>query len=103
MSRVYVSLIQSDYGLKLHGNFEAVIVHDAQLWHWFRDNSRNDFGPWARGLRITGDKDMVAGPGCLIQSDYRAGPHGNFEIGVAPCKGTGKTDLRHVSRHNNQP
>jgi hypothetical protein len=90
MPRLHVSLIQSDFGRGQHGNFEAVIVQGAQLWHWFRDNSRNDFGPWARGSRITGDQDTVAGPGCLIQSDYRTGPHGNFEV-VVPLRQTNDT------------
>jgi Domain of unknown function (DUF4185) len=103
MSRVYVSLIQSDYGLKLHGNFEAVISQDAQLWHWFRDNSRNDFGPWARAPRITGDQDTVAAPGCLIQSDYRPGSHGNFEVVVPLRLPNGSTELRHFWRDNNNP
>src|SRR5437763_12510431 len=103
MSRVYVSLIQSDYGLKSHGNFEAVITQDEQLWHWFRDNSRNDFGPWARGQRITGDQDTVAAPGCLIQSDYRSGSHGNFEVIVPLQLPNGSTELRHFWRDNNNP
>jgi hypothetical protein len=66
MSKIHVSLIQSDFGRSQHGNSEAVIVQGTQLWHWFRDNSRNDFGPWARGSRITGDHDTVAGAACLI-------------------------------------
>ncbi|HYZ37660.1 MAG TPA: hypothetical protein VE673_13210, partial [Pseudonocardiaceae bacterium] len=103
MSRVCVSLIQSDYGLKLHGNFEAVIAQGTELWHWFRDNSRNDFGPWVRGPRITGDSDRVAAPGCLIQSDYRTGLHGNFEVVVPLQLGNGTTELRHFYRDNNNP
>ncbi|HXT44852.1 MAG TPA: DUF4185 domain-containing protein [Pseudonocardiaceae bacterium] len=103
MSRVYVSLIQSDYGLRLHGNFEAVITQGTQLWHWFRDNSRNDFGPWVRGTRITSDQDTVAAPGCLIQSDYRTGSHGNFEVAVPLQLPNGTTELRHFWRDNNNP
>src|SRR5690348_4419361 len=103
MSRVYVSLIQSDYGLRLHGNFEAVITQGTQLWHWFRDNSRNDFGPWVRGTRITADQDNVAAPGCLIQSDYRTGSHGNFEVAVPLQLPNGTTELRHFWRDNNNP
>ncbi|MDQ3905352.1 MAG: DUF4185 domain-containing protein [Actinomycetota bacterium] len=103
MSRVHVSLIQSDYGLKLHGNFEAVITQGAQLWHWFRDNSRNDFGPWVRGTRITSEQDTVTAPGCLIQSDYRAGIHGNFEVIVPLGLGNGTSELRHFYRDNNDP
>ncbi len=102
MSRIHVSLIQSDFGRSQH-NFEAVIVQGAQLWHWFRDNSRNNFGPWARGSRITRDQDTVAGPGCLIQSDYRTGRHGNFEV-VVPLRHANDTvELWHFYRNNSDP
>ncbi|HET9258072.1 MAG TPA: DUF4185 domain-containing protein [Pseudonocardiaceae bacterium] len=103
MSRVYVSLIQSDYGRPGHGNFEAVIAQDGELWHWFRDNSVNDFGLWARGARVTGDSDRVAGPGCLIQSGYGTGPHGNFEVIVPLLQPTGTTELWHFYRDNSDP
>src|SRR5262245_6429248 len=100
MSRVYVSLIQSDYGRPGHGNFEAIITQDGELWHWFRDNSSNDFGLWARGARVTGDADRVAGPGCLIQSGYGTSPHGNFEVIVPLLQPTGTTELWHFYRDN---
>ncbi|MGH3694612.1 MAG: DUF4185 domain-containing protein [Pseudonocardiaceae bacterium] len=103
MSRVYVSLIQSDFGRSRHGNFEAVIVAGDELWHWFRDNSRNDFGPWARGSRITSPQDNVAGAGCLIQSDYRAGPHRNFEVVVPLQHASGDTELWHYYRDSSDP
>ncbi len=103
MRRTYVSLIQSDYGVRQHGNFEAVIVHGDQLWHWFRDNSRNDFGPWVRGARITGDHDNVAGPGCLIQSSFGAGPHHNFEVVVPLQRPDDNVELWHYYRDNNNP
>ncbi|MDT7597918.1 MAG: hypothetical protein QOJ06_3464, partial [Pseudonocardiales bacterium] len=81
MSRIYVSLIQSDFGRTHYGNFEAVIVERAQLWHWFRNN--NDVHlPWIRGQRITDDHDDVAGPGCIIQSTPSTGQRGNFEVVV---------------------
>ncbi|PZS14422.1 MAG: hypothetical protein DLM60_19155 [Pseudonocardiales bacterium] len=100
MARAYVSLIQSDYGHSRHGDFEAVIEHGSELWHWFRDNSLNDFGPWARGPRITGDHDSVAGPGCLIQSDYGTGPHKNFEVIVPLQLNDGAIELRHFFHGN---
>jgi hypothetical protein len=105
MPRVYVSLIQSDFGRSRHGNFEAVIVEGDQLWHWSRDNSTNDFEPWIRGQRITGEQDEVAGPGCIIQSTSRPGQHGNFEV-VVPLrradgpKTNGSVELRHFYRDN---
>ena len=69
MPRTYVSLIQADYGRSGHGNFEAVLVQGEKLWHWFRDNSRNDFGSWARGPRVTGERDIVSGPGPAASSN----------------------------------
>jgi hypothetical protein len=101
MSRVYVSLIQSDFGRRRHGNFEAVIVQGKQLWHWYRDNSIKDFGPWVRGQRITSEQDDVAGPGCIIQSAPRTGQHGNFEVIVPLRHATGTVELRHFYRDNN--
>ncbi len=98
--RAYVSLIQSDYGVPEHGNFEAVVVHGNQLWHWVRDNSRNDFGPWSRGARITGDQDNVAGPGCLIQSDLGSGRHHDFEAIVPLHLNDGSVELRHFFHDN---
>lgn len=92
MPRTYVSLIQTDYGRSRHGTFEAVLVQGEQLWHWFRDNSRNDFGPWFRGPRITGERDNVTGPGCLINPasapDHTATPRGNFEVLPDECRGS---------------
>lgn len=100
MPRTYASLIQADYGRSRHGNFEAVLVQGEQLWHWFRDNSHNDFGPWIRGSRITGERDNVTGPGCLIQSDYRTGLPGNFEVVVPLRLGDNSIELRHFVRDN---
>src|SRR2546423_548450 len=94
MPRGYTSLIQSDYGSGEHGNFEAVLATGPELWHWWRDNSDVNL-PWRRGQRVTGDGDDVAGPGCLIQSDFRSGDHGNFEV-VVPLRGAaGRTELWH--------
>ncbi len=99
MSRVYVSLIQSDFGRSDHGNFEAVIVEGEQLWYWSRDNSDAQL-PWVRGQRITGEQDNVAGPGCIIQSVASTGQHGNFEVVVPLRLATGAVELRHFSRDN---
>ena len=98
--RVYVSLIQSDFGRSHHGNFEAVIVEGKALWHWTRDNSTDDFGPWNRGRRVTGEHDEVAGPGCIIQSASDPGKHGNFEVVVPLRRPGGVVELRHFSRDN---
>ncbi len=99
MPRIYVSLIQSDFGRSRHGNFEAVIVQDGQLWHWSRDNSDVHL-PWVRGQRVTGDQDEVAGPGCIIQSTSSTGGHGDFEVVVPLRQATGAVELRHFYRDN---
>ncbi|MGH3821830.1 MAG: DUF4185 domain-containing protein [Pseudonocardiaceae bacterium] len=99
MSRIYVSLIQSDFGGSPHGNFEAVIVEGKQLLHFYRDNSDAKL-PWVRGQRVTGELDDVAGPGCIIQSASGTGQRGNFEVVVPLRLATGAVVLRHFYRDN---
>lgn len=110
MSRVYVSLIQSNFGAGRHGNFEAVIVEGGQLWYWYRDNSKVDLAwtpdnsevrlPWVRGQRVTGEGDDVAGPGCIIQSVSSVGQRGNFEVVVPLRRVDGAVELCHFYRDN---
>src|SRR5580704_14729271 len=96
MPRIFKSLIQSDFGSGENGNFEAVVALEApqggalELWHYWHDNS-NANNPWQRGQRIaTG----VAGAGCLIQSDFRSGDRGNFEV-VVPLLASNGIELWH--------
>jgi hypothetical protein len=110
MSRVYVSLIQSNLGGGRHGNFEAVITEGKHLWYWYRDNSKADRSwtpdnsavrlPWIRSQRITNEGDDVAGPGCIIQSTSFTGLHGNFEVVVPLRLANGLVELRHFYRNN---
>jgi hypothetical protein len=73
------SIIQSDFGTPLHhGNFEVVVLEGNNLVHYFHDNS-NPSGPWQRGLVIS---NQATGPGQIIQSDFRSGTNGNFEVVV---------------------
>jgi hypothetical protein len=95
------SIIQSDFGSGDHGNFEVVVPLFAvdgtmELWHFFHDNS-DVSKPWQQAQRIaTG----VAGAGCIIQSDFGSGDHGNFEV-VVPVVGTGGSiDLWHYWHDN---
>ncbi len=74
-------LIQSDFRSGVggnHHNFETVILQGHDLVHYWRDNGNVAEG-WVRGQVIT---SQATGPGCIIQSDFRSGDHGNFEVVV---------------------
>ncbi len=97
-------IIQSNFGSYGHGNFEVVIPlygpnGRVELWHFWHDNSDVNL-PWRRGLRITGDQDRVAGPGSLIQSDFKSGDHGNFEVVVPLHASNGRIELWHFWHDN---
>jgi Domain of unknown function (DUF4185) len=95
------SLIQSDFGAAGRGNFEVVVPvraasGDAELRHFWHDNA-DAASPWRPGQTITGN---VAGPASLIQSDFRSGTHGNFEL-VVPLHGaSGSLELWHFFHVN---
>jgi hypothetical protein len=84
MARLFKSLLQSDIGSP-HKNFEAVVLEGRDLWHWWRDNSAPG-KPWKHGQRIIANR--AAFPGSIIQSDFRRGAYGNFEV-VVPLFGEG--------------
>ena len=74
-------LIQSDFRSGRggpHHNFETVVLQGHDLVHYWRDNGSVTSG-WVRGEIIT---SQAIGPGCIIQSDFRSGGHGNFEVVV---------------------
>src|SRR5262249_9634833 len=80
------SITQSDFRSGSNGNFEVVVPllrpsGAVELWHFWHDNSDVEL-PWRVGQRVTGE-DEIAGPGTIIQSSFRAGSHGNFEV-LAP-------------------
>lgn len=88
-------LITSDYTTSGHRNFEVMVQKGDQLWHhWHLAGA--DPGNWPGELVTTGV--TAVGPGCLIQSDYQAGGHRNFEVVVQ--KGT---QLWHHWRWNGMP
>jgi hypothetical protein len=85
-------LITSDYTANGHRNLEVMVQKGDQLWHhWHAAGTAAD--NWPGELVTTGV--TAVGPGCLIQSDYKAGGHRNFEVVVQ--KGT---ELWHHWRWN---
>jgi hypothetical protein len=95
------NIIQSDFGSGSHGNFEVVVPLFAadgtlELWHFWHDNSEVNL-PWQRGQRIA---TKVAGPASIIQSDFRSGSHGNFEVVVPVVAAAGTIDLWHFWHDN---
>jgi hypothetical protein len=71
-------IIQSDFRGGDHGNFEVVVLEGSQFVHYFHDNSDVNL-PWQRAQTIS---MRATGPGCIIQSDFKSGDHGNFEVAV---------------------
>jgi len=71
-------LIQSDFTSNGHENFETVVLQGSDLVHYWHDNGNVQY-TWVRGQVITHN---ATGPGCIIQSDFRSGSHGNFEVVV---------------------
>ena len=94
-------IIQSDFkGSSGHGNFEVIVprVDPAtgrmDLWHFFSETSDAGTSPWQAADHNPIVPD-VAGPGCIIQSDFKGSSgHGNFEV-VVPVPRPGGTQLRH--------
>lgn len=72
------TLIQGDLGSGGHGNFEVVVIENHTLVHYYHDNS-NVNNPWQRGKNIS---TKATGAGVIIQSDFKSGSHGNFEVVV---------------------
>jgi len=67
-------------GSSEHGNFELVVLEGSDLVRYWHDNS-NMRSPWQRAEVIT---SRATGPGCIMQSDFRAGAmtNDNFEVVV---------------------
>jgi uncharacterized protein DUF4185 len=105
MRRILSSLIQSDFG-DAHGNLEAVILEGDRLRpprrsssfavHWWRDSTDAPF-PWNRGQVIV---QGAAAAGSIIQSDFRSGDHGNFEVVVPLFASDGTLELWHFWHDN---
>jgi hypothetical protein len=80
------------------GNFEAVVLEDSKLVHYWHDSS-NVFADWQRALEIT---DKATGPGCLIERSSVKKPlpngRGTFEVVVLQADG-----LAHYTWLNDMP
>jgi hypothetical protein len=70
------AIIQSDFKSGKHGNFEVVVPEEKNLVHYWHDNSNTSL-PWRRAQIIT---TAAASGGTIIQSDFKSGQHGNFEV-----------------------
>lgn len=98
------SIIQSDFGDGQHGNFEVVVPlfgegGRIELWHMWHDNSSVN-KPWSFGQRVTETGRRVVGPASIIQSDFRSGDHGNFEVVAPVVNDAGRVELRHYWHDN---
>jgi hypothetical protein len=71
--------ITSDYTTSGHRNFEVMVQKGDQLWHHWHVAGA-PFDNWPGELVTSGVTTL--GAGCFIQSDYKAGGHGNFEVVV---------------------
>lgn len=98
------SIIQSDFGSVDHGNFEVVVpvVNNAgrvELRHYWHDNSDVN-NPWSIGQRINDPTHEVVGGGCIIQSNFGSGRHGNFEVAAWIRLPDGRPVLQHYWHDN---
>lgn len=98
------AIIQSDFVSGGHRNFEVVVplktdTGRVELWHFFHDNS-NANNEWTKVRRVTGPLDDVAFAASLIQSDYRPGGNGNFEVVVPLRMASGQVELWHFFHDN---
>ena len=93
MARLFKSYLESDIGCP-HKNFEAVVLEGCDLWHWRRAPGEL----WKRKQRIIANR--AAFPGSIIQSDFRRGAHGNFEVVVPVFGDGGLIELWHMWHDN---
>jgi hypothetical protein len=98
------SIIQSDFRSSAHGNFEVVVpivgtLGQVELHHYWHDNSDVSL-PWRRGQLINDPAHDVLGAACLIQSDFKSGKHGNFEVVAWVRLPSGQIVLQHYWHDN---
>ena len=107
MPTVFAGLIQSDFGDPDLPNFEAVVLNGEDLSHYWRDNGHfqhanyapKDY-PWNKGKQICARATQA---GAIVQSHFKSGPTGNFEV-VAPIEGpNGHDELWHFQLDNHNP
>ncbi|HEX6738070.1 MAG TPA: DUF4185 domain-containing protein, partial [Vicinamibacteria bacterium] len=87
--------IQTDFQAGGKHNFELVALEGAKLLHYWRANDHGQ-SPWRKGEVIS---SRAIAPGCLAQSDFMSGGHGNLEA-VVPEQGG---DLVHYWHDSGKP
>jgi Domain of unknown function (DUF4185) len=97
------SLIQSDFGSP-HRNFEVIVPvinssGQPELRHYWHDNSDVQ-RPWSAGQQVNDPAHHVLGSGCLVQSDFGDGSHGNFEVVAWVRMPDGRSVLQHYWHDN---
>jgi hypothetical protein len=78
------SIIQSDFVSNgPHGNLEAVLLVDGQIHHWYGVPGLSAMA-WSPGQILP---TSATGPASIIQSSFRSGNHGNFEVVLLAADG----------------
>jgi hypothetical protein len=99
------SIIQSNIGTGSHGNFEVVVPvagdgGRVELRHYWHDNSGGR-KPWSiTPHQINDPTHEVIGGGCIIQSNFGSGAHGNFEVAAWVRLPDGRSVLQHYWHDN---
>jgi Domain of unknown function (DUF4185) len=87
--------IQTDFVAGGKHNFELVVLEGSNAIHYWRSNDSPE-GPWHKGDVIS---QQATAPGCLLQSDFMSGGHGNLEAVIPEAGGA----LVHYWRDSGNP
>ena len=87
--------IQTDFVAGGKHNFELVVQEATNAVHYWRANDTSDT-PWRKGDVIS---THAIAPGCIVQSDFMSGGHGNLEAVVPEAGGS----LVHYWRDSGNP
>ena len=76
--------IQSDFVAGGKHNFEVLVLEGTNAIHYWRSNDAPE-APWHKGEIIS---TQATAPGCLVQSDFMSGGHGNLEAVIPEAGGS---------------